>query len=893
MTLKGEKGAGRERLSYRTLDVEQIGSVYETVMGFTVETAQGRSLAIKAGKNNRTPVFVALEKLLAQKAKDRIKFLKEHADRTLTASQAKPIEAASTVEDLAAALDSIVDERGSPRKQIAAFGAPILQPTDERRRTGSHYTPRSLTEPIVRHALEPAFERLGPDATPDQILDLKVCDPAMGSGAFLVEACRALAARLVESWGRWRETRPVIPADEDEELHARRLVAQRCLYGVDKNLLATDLAKLSLWLATLARDHEFTFLDHALKSGDSLVGLTQRQIAAANWDESKPGLPLFRKLVAERVKEAMKGRAEIQQAPDDVGRAIQEARHRSLDSRLDAIRTLGDATISAFFLADKPKAREKARQEVEGLLSGALDETAWEKLREIAVRLKVAEHPLTPFHWEIEFPEVFTRENDGFDAIVGNPPFLGGKQMPTYLGPVYCNIVKELFDDSKGAADLCAYFFRRAFDLLKLNRAFGLIATNTISETATRRVGLDAIKARGGDICRAVTGLEWPGEATVTVCLVHVFKGNFLGIRYLNHAKASIIRSTLSDSIDFAMAERLRHDVLYSEGVKLYDGGAFVFPAAKLTKLRSDNPGITPFLRVYVNGDVLNDTPDCSAIFYVVDFGEKDESEIDGCSAVIDFLKRTVFEARKNQKRQVHEYRPWLHWDKRADFFRAARKLKTVIATTIVSSQYAFHMVNPHHLYAHGIKLFADDRIGLWGTLQSRLHEAWSRSVSSTLGTSLRYTTSSCFDMFPFSAGTIENEAVALTSDAYLQARTAFLQSGGLGTTRFYGRFHLEGERGTDIARLRELHADMDRAVLRAYGWDDLAERAAPIFLDESNEDDHTYQGRLFWPSDFRDEVLARLLALNTARAAAQHAAGLTATPKDEEEEFNTEVAAD
>ena len=87
------------------------------------------------------------------------------------------------------------------------------------------------------------------------------------------------------AWERWPETRPKIPADEDEELHARRLVAQRCLYGVDKNPRAVDLARLSLWLATLARDHEFTFLDHALKCGDSLVGLTTAQIAAANWDE--------------------------------------------------------------------------------------------------------------------------------------------------------------------------------------------------------------------------------------------------------------------------------------------------------------------------------------------------------------------------------------------------------------------------------------------------------------------------------------------------------------------------------------------------------------------------------------------------------------------------------
>jgi N-6 DNA Methylase len=285
-TLSGERV--RERVSYRALDVEQIGSVYETVMGFKAMPAEGHSLAIRAGKNNRTPVFVDLDKLAAAKGKDRIKYLKEEADRgQLSAGVAKAIEAAKTAAELAAALDPIVDERGSPKKHAIADGTPILQPTDERRRTGSHYTPRSLTEPIVRHALEPAFERLGPDATPEQILDLKVCDPAMGSGAFLVEACRALAARLVKAWERHPDKKPKdIPPDEQEnggEIYAKRLIAQRSLYGVDKNPLATDLAKLSLWLATLARDHEFTFLDHALKSGDSLVGLTQAQIAAVHW----------------------------------------------------------------------------------------------------------------------------------------------------------------------------------------------------------------------------------------------------------------------------------------------------------------------------------------------------------------------------------------------------------------------------------------------------------------------------------------------------------------------------------------------------------------------------------------------------------------------------------
>ena len=125
----------------------------------------------------------------------------------------------------------------------------MLQPTDERRRSGSHYTPRSLTEPIVTEALRPIFERLGEKAKPEEFLDLKVLDPATGSGAFLVEACRQLAARLVDAWAIHGGP-DNLPSDEDELLHALRLVAQRCLYGVDRNPMAIDLARLSLWLAT-------------------------------------------------------------------------------------------------------------------------------------------------------------------------------------------------------------------------------------------------------------------------------------------------------------------------------------------------------------------------------------------------------------------------------------------------------------------------------------------------------------------------------------------------------------------------------------------------------------------------------------------------------------------
>ena len=237
-----------ERLSYRTLDVEQIGSVYETVMGFTVETMSGPALALRGGKNDKVPVFVDLAELAALKGLERQKRLKDTYNVKLPDKVTKAMAAANSQAELETALKPRVDERASPGATLAPPGTPLLQPTDERRRTGSHYTPRMLTEPIVRHALEPAFERLTPDAKPEEVLALKVCDPAMGSGAFLVEACRQLAARLVKTWTRWPETRPRIPDDEDEELHAKRLVAQRCLYGVDKNPRAVELAKLSLWL---------------------------------------------------------------------------------------------------------------------------------------------------------------------------------------------------------------------------------------------------------------------------------------------------------------------------------------------------------------------------------------------------------------------------------------------------------------------------------------------------------------------------------------------------------------------------------------------------------------------------------------------------------------------
>lgn len=930
---------GGERLSYRTLDVEQIGSVYETVMGFTVETMKGPALALRGGKNDKVPVFVDVAELAALKGPERQKRLKDDYDVKLPDKVAKAAAAAKTQTELEAALKPRVDERGSPGATLSAPGAALLQPTDERRRTGSHYTPRSLTEPIVRHALEPAFERLGPDAKPEAVLVLKVCDPAMGSGAFLVEACRQLAARLVKAWTRWPETRPRVPEDEDEELHARRLVAQRCLYGVDKNPRAVELAKLSLWLATLAREHEFTFLDHALKSGDSLVGLDAAQIAAMHWDTSKPGLPLFRKFVADRVAEATKARAEIQSAPDDTMRAVLEQKHKFVESKVELVRVLGDAVISAYFAEDKAKAREKRRAEIESWVSG-IGEAKWDNLRAAAASLRTGEHSLKPFHWRIEFPEVFQRDSPGFDAIVGNPPFAGKNTIIASNRAQYLTWLQMLHERAHGNSDLVAHFYRRAFGLLRKNATFGLIASNTIAQGDTRDSGLGAILAEGGTIRRATRRYKWQGAAAVVTSFVHVTKGLVDGPVLEGQPVRRISAYLVEGDLDLAPTHLIENErkgfsasYLLGMGFTFDDTAAAKGTAESLATMHAlieKSPQNSARIFPYIGGEEVNTSPAHAHHRYAIDFfdrplrrdqslkswflnegteacdkrrrewlrdgivpGDYPDEVAEDWPDLIEIVRRRVKPERDSQNRKALRVRWWQYAEKRPGLYRTISALNRVLVMSRVSAHLALTFLPSGMVYSIECNVFAFSECGPFTVLQSRLHEVWARFFASTLEDRLRYTPSDCFETFPFPENFEAFPELEAAGRAYHDHRAALMVARAEGMTKTYNRFHHPDERSEDIVTLRALHAEMDRAVLSAYGWDDLAARAEARLLDESNEDDHTYQGRLFWPSSFRDEVLARLLALNATRHEEEKRLGLAPGMKgkgeDEEGEDATE----
>jgi Eco57I restriction-modification methylase len=203
---------------------------------------------------------------------------------------------------------------------------------------------------------------------------------------------------------------------------------------------------------------------------------------------------------------------------------------------------------------------------------------AWNRLADTAASLK-----LTPFHWEIEFPEIFTRSNGGFDAIIGNPPFLGGTRISTEIGERYRDWLLALHEGAHGNSDLVAHFFRRAFQLLRRGGVFGLIATNTIGQGDTRATGLAVILRHRGEIIRAAKRLPWPGEAAVIVSVVHVGK-DVTSLPILDNRPVSRISAYLIEGAFDEEPNRLTANARKSfAGSKIY-GAGFTFDDAGAKK---------------------------------------------------------------------------------------------------------------------------------------------------------------------------------------------------------------------------------------------------------------------------------------------------------------------
>ncbi len=370
--------AEARRLSFRALDIEQIGHVYEGLLDHTAKRAGEPYLGLIGTKDKEPEIPLAkLEEVREKGEPSLIKFIKEQTGKSESAIK-KALRAefdAHAISRFRSACqgDETLWQRVQPFAglvRLDTFGYPVVIPQGsvfvtagtDRRSSGTHYTPRCLTEPIVQYTLEPLVyigpaEGLPKDRwklrSAKEILDLKICDMACGSAAFLVQACRYLSERLLEVWEQSEKEAQVgrqntlfekrnrtdstvritpygmasqgglyeqlVPLDLTERLvYARRIIAQRCLYGVDKNPLAVEMAKLSLWLLTLAKDKPFEFLDHAIRCGDSLVGIHDlRQLEKFNLNPDAPQSVWYSGPITKMVGEAVELRQKIEAMPSN------------------------------------------------------------------------------------------------------------------------------------------------------------------------------------------------------------------------------------------------------------------------------------------------------------------------------------------------------------------------------------------------------------------------------------------------------------------------------------------------------------------------------------------------------------------------------------------------
>jgi hypothetical protein len=915
------RGGAAERLSYKGLDVEQIGHVYEGLLEFSCLRVDEPYLGLIGKLEPELPLAQVEE---AAEDSTFYDWLAKICDASPGALR-KAMGAAS--EDLAtlhAACDNDADLtqrvrplRGLLRRDLRGLptvfpaGSLVITQVGDRRATGTHYTPRPLAEEIVEHTLAPLCYSPGPadGADPDdwqarpasELLELKVLDPAMGSGAFLVSACRYLADRIVEAWERDGYPDVVLGAlgpdfnRDDAALEARRRVASRCLCGVDRDEAAVELGKLSLWLVTLAKDQPFSFLDHALRCGDSLVGLTsESQVVAFHLDPETGRYNNARlsgaidEIAGPIMTRVLELREAIEAEPvrDPHQAALAAGKLQEADYLTAKLRQIADAvSAAALSTAGQPAdAFDSRLNGIEGDAQRLLTQDGIESPLERAFRAQLdawlkgpRAEPIRPLHWAIEFPEVMRR--GGFDAIVSNPPFMGGQKLTGQLGEDLREyLIQDIGRGRRGTADLCSYFLLRDLAIAPRGRT-GIIATNTIAQGDTREVGLDQAVDMGWAIYRAEKSQRWPGTAALEVAL--------LWTGHPGKREARILDGNLVASITPSLDPPSRivgnpHRLIANEGQSFIGSYllsmGFTLEPEEAQALIVKDPRNKAILFPYLGGEDLNSRWDCSASRSVINFRDWTVEQAKEFHDAFAVVEREVKPQRLAQNDRYGRQYWWRFLRTRPELYRSIAHLDRVLVIARHSRTALPQFVATGQVMSEATVVFATDKTALLALLSGSQHYWWAITNGSSIKGDLRYTPSDIYDKL---AKPTLTDRMDRTGKQLDQLRRGVMDSRKIGLTTLYDRVHSEAVQDDDIVRLREVHVEIDEAVREAYALDEEREpgirayeakvASAPLPSWREIELGHgfheTRQGVRFTISaQARADVLDKLLALNHYR---------------------------
>jgi hypothetical protein len=928
------RGQPARRISFRDIDVEQIGYIYEGLLGYSCANVTEVTVGLigKEGEEPEIPLS-ALEALRAGKSTDAafadaiLAWVKEHQPAATPPTKAALAKALKDqkeqiqIEDAERTLrslttDPVLRDRLRPfigiirrdlrnRPLVVVRGGVLVVETPSRATAGAHYTPKSLAEDVVRYALEPLVYDPGPHqrvdgwvpVDSDRILDLKVADIACGSGAFLVAAARYLADRLVEAWQRERAIIGVPP--HELKTHAIRTVIASCLYGADINAMAVEMCKLSLWLVSLDPKLPFSFVDDKILHGNALLGLTDvRQLKRQHIDpdavgEWKQG-SIFEIDVDGVLRQARRLRQQLatEVNDNDPQRSATTKRRqwKSYQDLTEQLVEVADAVIAAGLrLGGKPGRALNAAYEN---LSIAVDEAYDAEDPKPGMLDSILKAGLTPtvetdydrwkpLHWILMVPDVM--ERGGFDAIIGNPPFLGGQKLTGALGTNMRDwFVNTLASGQKGSADLVAYFFLRATSLLTNQGNLGLIATNTVAQGDTRQVGLDRMVRDGFTITRSIQSRSWPAaSANLEYAAVWGTRGSVAPAvpRVADDVNVTRISTLLEPAgrVDGDPVRLNENTDIAFQGCIVLGMGFVLEPDEAAAWIKNDQKN-GEVLFPYLNGEDLNSRPDASARRWVIDFNDRSKADAQSYQLPFNQLVTLVKAERAKKPKAVREAPWWLFLRARPAMRRAIRNLDEVLVIALVSKTVMPMRVPTGQVFSHKLGIFATGSFANQAVLSSSLHWMWAVKYGSTLETRVNYSPSDVFLTFPRPTST---DGLTEIGEALDIERREIMLRRDLGLTKLY---NLVNDPDTldavdpDVARLRQIHAELDQAVMDAYGWGDV----------ELGHGFHTYRQMQRWTVSpaARVEILDLLLEENRRRAAAQ---GAAPPPADEEDQGDDE----
>ena len=780
-----------------------------------------------------------------------------------------------------------------------------LRPGDDD--TQSHYTEDALVQPLIRHSLDQLIaERLNAADPEAALLDLRIADVACGSGHILLAAARRIATELAVV--RTGEEQPSPSAYRA----ALRDAIRHCIYGVDLNPLAVELCKVALWLEAHIPGQPLNFLDHHVKCGNAIVGFTGRQELGQGVPteafKTRPGddkeiAAAYRKRNKEDLKH--QEQASLDFTPELRGHldavleewqslsALPEQTSAQIDAKKERfaafaqsehaslLRTVADIPVAQFYIPKVPS--NEANLVIDGEFRSYWCGRQVPQGRGADAARSMGEEKRF-FHWFLEFPAIMQR--GGFDCILGNPPFMGGKRISGAYGDSFLGYVKYQFAPASGGVDLVGYFVRRVFSLLRDGGYQGLISTNTIAQADTRAGGLEVVLSTGGEVSFAQRSMRWPGRAAVEVSLVCIRKGLVVGSAILDGVRVPSISSFLAAGEELAPPHRLASNANHCFMGSNIIGDGFIVTPATAVELKSRNPAAAEIIRPFLNGSDLNSCPTQKAKRYVIDVGNMDLDAVatryPECLAII---AEKVKPLRDKSKRKTYRERWWQFGEKAVNLYRAISGSEFVLATALTSKGFYVSTQPVGIVYSHGVGIFAFADFGHFALLHSNMHEQWAWHVSSTMrAAGIRYTPSIAFETFAFPVESGVRE-VAGIGYIYHQHRKALMQSLWLGLTKIYNLFHasnLSPELVAQVSKkdaetaaagfeallgLRRLHVALDLAVRDAYAWKDLDLEHDFHDVEILPENDRV---RYTISPAARREVLKRLLAENHARSEAE-----------------------